>query len=901
MKKGALIFILTIALMLPLASAFSSQDLVNNLSNFFHKITGKSITGKVIANEWCNGSDINHDGKVDTTDQNLLSTQWGKKDCTALNGWCNGADLNRDGKVDLSDLGLLGQNWGKTDCKEKDTTTSTPNPTTTTNPFLTGCIYNNYTCGNVDSISPEISCSKINMDYVRDSSLDSSCDNSGMAGCCKEKMKEEEQSEEILNETEEVSKEETFHIMKCVSDFVYIYCPENYSLIYTNIYTNNGKSKQYKTVCAETKFKENIIRDESFMEDSFEFINPTIKDYSDSPDGYSYSGEIIDQQKSCWIHIKNENVTYQIKNIDETIFKDNNLKIIDSAQFLPDKNWKKCVKNSSGEITAEYEYNLLSKTSIYKNGCFNSTTFRQYTCYGDSNPYFYDFYCKYGCENEKCKYTDNKCEKMGYTCVNASTFYVGKNVLQVSIINYEGNQEPLSCGTNKLICYGKTNLECIDSDNGDYYLKGRSKSPSEIIINKDSIVIGENIYYDKCYNEDNITYLKEQICNKYGTSVYRSIKCIYGCEDGACIKKEINLPEKISSEIDSDCKPVYYTGDPKNNLDLVFVGHDFTKLDDFVNNVGGQVGGILNEPTIAPYKNRINIWRVDKLGDLGCKLSEDGSLMCENKKIKTLANKCPNDFAYVIWDNFPQEKSDFCGTVWRDTKLNRIAVKFTYFLSPIIGGEDYSKYLGSAASSSDQYNGNVISHELGHLIARLPDYYLDDSKCVDHKCMMCSSNLPFSSEPLCNDKQGMVEQLNQFCDAQITYISDPYPNPWTPNSYDKNNIYWDGNVRIDYKVSLPSNSDPCYILMHVYNSNGQAVRVLVTDNVIKSSCNAIQKISNSGLMQFVLGGAKTCEDKYTFVWDGKDDEGNKVASKVYSYTISGNPNSYKTVKGTLIK
>ncbi|MDO8517573.1 MAG: DUF4215 domain-containing protein [Nanoarchaeota archaeon] len=50
------------------------------------------------------------------------------------------------------------------------------------------CTIKGYICGNIDGSGPIVSCSKKSLDYVRDISLDKTCDSSGMAGCCKEKV-----------------------------------------------------------------------------------------------------------------------------------------------------------------------------------------------------------------------------------------------------------------------------------------------------------------------------------------------------------------------------------------------------------------------------------------------------------------------------------------------------------------------------------------------------------------------------------------------------------------------------------------------------------------------------------------------------------------------------------------
>ena len=162
--------------------------------------------------------------------------------------------------------------------------------------------------------------------------------------------------------------------------------------------------------------------------------------------------------------------------------------------------------------------------------------------------------------------------------------------------------------------------------------------------------------------------------------------------------------------VDDVCQKVWYSGEPVNNLDLVYVGHGFNNLEDFQFNAKIFVRVFFEEPTIAPYKNRINIWRVDKLEDLGCTINGIGTLnqgkgfpACDTTKIKPVANNCPNDFAYVIWDNYP-ENADFSGGVKLDYEhpvMKALFGKkgvFNYIITPILGNKQ--KYIGSAVSGA---------------------------------------------------------------------------------------------------------------------------------------------------------------------------------------------------------
>ncbi|MEK6855705.1 MAG: hypothetical protein AABX66_00955 [Nanoarchaeota archaeon] len=71
----------------------------------------------VYPSNWCNGADINKDGKVDGGDLAFLSdpTHW-YNSCDASNNWCNGADIDKSGFADLGDLAILGDETGNVCC-----------------------------------------------------------------------------------------------------------------------------------------------------------------------------------------------------------------------------------------------------------------------------------------------------------------------------------------------------------------------------------------------------------------------------------------------------------------------------------------------------------------------------------------------------------------------------------------------------------------------------------------------------------------------------------------------------------------------------------------------------------------------------------------------------------------
>ena len=131
------------------------------------KTTGYATYTPQIQLDWCNGSDINRNGIVNSADQAILNSFWGNTTCKP-SSWCNNSDINRNGEVGLGDSVLFGNNLGKTGCKNL-------------------CEQNGNKCGPYSGSSATVSCLSIGLEYLGDTNLDSSCDSEGMNGCCKTK------------------------------------------------------------------------------------------------------------------------------------------------------------------------------------------------------------------------------------------------------------------------------------------------------------------------------------------------------------------------------------------------------------------------------------------------------------------------------------------------------------------------------------------------------------------------------------------------------------------------------------------------------------------------------------------------------------------------------------------
>ncbi|MBU2459138.1 MAG: T9SS type A sorting domain-containing protein, partial [Nanoarchaeota archaeon] len=112
------------------------------------------------------------------------------------------------------------------------------------------------------------------------------------------------------------------------------------------------------------------------------------------------------------------------------------------------------------------------------------------------------------------------------------------------------------------------------------------------------------------------------------------------------------------------------------------------------------------------------------------------------------------------------------------------------------------------------------------------------------------------------------EKYNPEVKARIS----PYPNPFNPTS--KNVGY--RTQTVEFNVHYESGEDPCYVLMDVYNINGQLVDSVVSETTLSEGNHKLQ-------------------------WDGGLlGEDGIVASGTYIYEVSVGDKK-DTVKATLIK
>ncbi len=319
------------------------------------------------------------------------------------------------------------------------------------------------------------------------------------------------------------------------------------------------------------------------------------------------------------------------------------------------------------------------------------------------------------------------------------------------------------------------------------------------------------------------------------------------------------------------------------------MGDDYSasEIEIFASDVQRNAENLFTDPTLAHYRDKINIYRIDSTKDLKCKSGEDcynsvtgiisgGSEVracCDINSVMETSSVCPNRNIVLTLVN--TQKSIGTAQFWQG--LGKLDVSIEWVTSNVL----HKNRKGIAICNRGDLD--CMIHEFGHVVGFLPDYYVNyDQKdieegnfCENHPCRMCGPHNDFSSEKLCYDKQKVVKYLNQWCDADVKISrknpASPYPNPVDLSGFSKVNVVFN----VEYNKD-PEN--PCYALMEVYDSREALVDYVVSDEPVGNG-------------------------QHTLQWDGKDLEQRQIASGVYIYKVSigiGKRNK-DSVRGTVLK
>lgn len=156
------------------------------------------------------------------------------------------------------------------------------------------------------------------------------------------------------------------------------------------------------------------------------------------------------------------------------------------------------------------------------------------------------------------------------------------------------------------------------------------------------------------------------------------------------IKKQ-DYVEISSNDKEVECINVIYNGDPKNKVDIVFLGVNYNNNEDFGTDVQSYIDELYDVEPYSSSKTKFNFYRIDEFRDLSCR--ETDKIVCDEFKVKELALKCPNDFIVVL------DKKSFLSML-RSTAYSNIV------------------NLNTADTKT------VLTHEFGHSIGGLGDEYV---------------------------------------------------------------------------------------------------------------------------------------------------------------------------------
>ena len=318
--------------------------------------------------------------------------------------------------------------------------------------------------------------------------------------------------------------------------------------------------------------------------------------------------------------------------------------------------------------------------------------------------------------------------------------------------------------------------------------------------------------------------------------------------DGDCVPEDpfattSTLPEPLP-DLTQSCNTIYESDYPESDsINIVFIGDSYSAndLSIYSKDVKESVDFFLEDPVIKPYKERMNVFQANYVGDLECKFEtgcvplygkiltlgilsvvpSKGTFCCNSDKVESEINYLCGERPYVM--NVISNEEEKAGTVlWY---FSPPLYKIVEFLDPfgILGRLD------TGITAQTRVDKTTFSHEIGHLVAGLPDYprdrFNDLDPCGNYKCKMCTGKYPYSDKGMCYDKQGITRWLNQWCEADVEILTSPrtspYPNPFNPSN--------NQSTTIEFSLVYEPNQDPCYALLSVYNINGQLVDMAVSE------------------------------------------------------------------------
>jgi len=232
------------------------------------------------------------------------------------------------------------------------------------------------------------------------------------------------------------------------------------------------------------------------------------------------------------------------------------------------------------------------------------------------------------------------------------------------------------------------------------------------------------------------------------------------------------------------CNTVQYNGEDKINVLLFASEKEARAYTDF----------FLATSPYNEQRQNFNIYYIDSFKP-ECVLYKDIALFCDSADLRKSAASCPNDLIAVIKDD--------------DSKIRS------------------SSYRG-VLSINSQHEKTVLTHEMGHAIARLAEEYENGQKPVSG-----SKNCKSSCEGFSEDYEGEIDGCFEGCSQAQLFrsIENGVMRTLSSNEYGNYNVFLiNSNLgqRLDYTGSLltgrqveelNSCQDKEYLLVDVLNPN----------------------------------------------------------------------------------
>ena len=161
----------------------------------------------------------------------------------------------------------------------------------------------------------------------------------------------------------------------------------------------------------------------------------------------------------------------------------------------------------------------------------------------------------------------------------------------------------------------------------------------------------------------------------------------------------VEIGSLAPEEREEDCVSIVYNEEPKDAVDIVFLGYAYENKNEFGEDVNKYINDVFLE--IEPFKsnkNKLNFYRIDKFESIECSIQN--WISCDGYKASQIASYCPNDYIFIL-----AERN-----------------KMMDLLRPI-----RSSSISNMASINTADKAAVLMHEFGHSFGKLADEYVDES------------------------------------------------------------------------------------------------------------------------------------------------------------------------------